>query len=165
VFAVSVCRECFPDLRISVDKTVSNGDVEYCASPVAMISPLPASNSRLCPSLPIVGFLSADDPRMRATIDAMADRLTDEHGLVYRYRAEAGVDGLADGLASEERTFVLCRFWLAQALALSGQIGRAKAVFVRAVAFVNDVGLLVEEVDSNTEELLGNFPQAFSHSA
>jgi GH15 family glucan-1,4-alpha-glucosidase len=107
----------------------------------------------------IVGFLRADDPRMLATIDAIAQRLTDDRGLVYRYRAEEGVDGLA----GEEGTFLLCTFWLAQALALAGQVDRAREVFERAVAFVNDVGLLSEEVDPRTGELLGNFPQAFSH--
>jgi GH15 family glucan-1,4-alpha-glucosidase len=107
----------------------------------------------------IVGFLPADDPRMLATIDAVDQRLTDERGLVYRYRTEGGVDGLA----GEEGTFLLCTFWLAQALAMSGQVDRARAVFERAIAFVNDVGLLAEEVDEATGELLGNFPQAFSH--
>ncbi len=109
--------------------------------------------------LAIVGFLPADDPRMLATIDAVADRLTDHRGLVYRYRSQGGVDGVA----GEEGTFLLCTFWLAQALALSGQVDRARAVFERAIAFVNDVGLLAEEVDPSTDELVGNFPQAFSH--
>jgi GH15 family glucan-1,4-alpha-glucosidase len=109
--------------------------------------------------LPIVGFLPADDPRMLATIEAIADRLTDERGLVYRYRTEEGVDGLA----GEEGTFLLCTFWLAQALALSGQVDRAREVFDRAAAYVTDLGLLAEEVDAGTGELLGNFPQAFSH--
>ncbi|HEX6920482.1 MAG TPA: glycoside hydrolase family 15 protein [Actinomycetes bacterium] len=107
----------------------------------------------------IVGFLPADDPRMLATIDAIDERLTDERGLVYRYRTEGGVDGLA----GEEGTFLLCTFWLAQALAMSGQVDRARSVFERAAAFVNDVGLLAEEVEPTTGELLGNFPQAFSH--
>jgi GH15 family glucan-1,4-alpha-glucosidase len=109
--------------------------------------------------LPIVGFLPATDPRMIATIDAIAERLTDERGLVYRYRTEEGVDGLA----GEEGTFLLCTFWLAQALALSGQVDRAREVFDRAAAYVTDLGLLAEEVDAGTGELLGNFPQAFSH--
>jgi GH15 family glucan-1,4-alpha-glucosidase len=109
--------------------------------------------------LPIVGFLPADDPRVLATVDAIADRLTDERGLVYRYRTEEGVDGLA----GEEGTFLLCTFWLAQALALSGQVERARAVFERAAAAVTDLGLLAEEVDPATGELLGNYPQAFSH--
>jgi alpha,alpha-trehalase len=106
--------------------------------------------------IPIVGFLPATDPRVRSTIDAIAERLTDAHGLVYRYRA-------SDGLAGEEGTFLLCTFWLAQAQALAGEVERARATFEQAVAYVNDVGLLAEEVDPASGELLGNFPQAFSH--
>jgi GH15 family glucan-1,4-alpha-glucosidase len=109
--------------------------------------------------MPIVGFLPADDPRMLATIEAIAGGLTDKRGLVYRYRTDGGVDGLA----GEEGTFLLCTFWLAQALALAAQAERAREVFERAVSYVNDVGLLAEEVDPATGELLGNFPQAFSH--
>ena len=63
----------------------------------------------------------------------------------------------------EEGSFLLCTFWLAQALALAGRTERARTVFERAAAFVNDVGLLAEEVDPASGELLGNFPQAFSH--
>ena len=96
---------------------------------------------------------------MLATIDAIQDRLTDERGLVYRYDTHGGVDGLE----GKEGTFLLCTFWLAQALALAGQPERARPVFERATMFVNDVGLLAEEVDPNSGELLGNFPQAFSH--
>jgi GH15 family glucan-1,4-alpha-glucosidase len=109
--------------------------------------------------MPIVGFLPAADPRVLATIDAIAERLTDERGLVYRYDTVGG----ADGLEGREGTFVLCTFWLAQALALAGQPGRARHVFERAITYLNDVGLLAEEVDPATGELLGNFPQAFSH--
>ena len=97
--------------------------------------------------------------RLLATIDATAARLTDRRGLVYRYRTEGGVDGLA----GEEGTFLLCTFWLAHALALAGEVERARTVFERAIAYVNDVGLLAEEVDPASGELLGNFPQAFSH--
>jgi GH15 family glucan-1,4-alpha-glucosidase len=107
----------------------------------------------------IVGFLSATDARMLATITAIDERLTDDQGLVYRYRTEEGVDGLA----SEEGTFLLCTFWLAQALALADQVDRARVVFERAAGFANDLGLLSEEVEPKTGELLGNFPQAFSH--
>jgi GH15 family glucan-1,4-alpha-glucosidase len=106
--------------------------------------------------MPIVGFLPATDPRMRSTIHAIRDRLTDERGLVYRYRAH-------DGLEGGEGTFLLCTFWLAQALAMGGEVAEARATFEKAVAHVNDVGLLAEEVDEATGELLGNFPQAFSH--
>jgi GH15 family glucan-1,4-alpha-glucosidase len=106
--------------------------------------------------LPMVGFLPADDPRVLATIRAIEENLTDERGLVYRYRSHDGLDG-------DEGTFLLCTFWLAQALAATGQVARARTVFERAAAFVNDVGLLAEEVDPVSGELLGNFPQAFSH--
>jgi GH15 family glucan-1,4-alpha-glucosidase len=109
--------------------------------------------------MPIVGFLPADDPRMLSTIEATLDRLTDDRGLVYRYRAEGGVDGLA----GEEGTFLLCTFWLAEALARAGKVDRAREVFERTIAYANDVGLLAEEVDEASGELLGNFPQAFSH--
>ncbi|MGH2788448.1 MAG: glycoside hydrolase family 15 protein [Actinomycetota bacterium] len=106
--------------------------------------------------MPIVGFILGNDPRMLSTIRAIEERLTDEHGLVFRYKAH-------DGLEGEEGTFLLCTFWLAQAQALAGEVQRARATFERAVAFANDLGLLAEEVDPVTKELLGNFPQAFSH--
>ncbi len=106
--------------------------------------------------IPIVGFLPASDERVRSTIRAVEEHLTDERGLVFRYRSD-------DGLAGGEGTFLLCTFWLAHALALAGEVERARDVFERARSFVNDVGLLSEEVDPETGELLGNFPQAFSH--
>ena len=106
--------------------------------------------------MPIVGFLPATEPRMRSTLTAIEARLTDEHGLVYRYRGE-------DGLEGEEGTFLLCTFWLAEAWALADETDRAREVFERAARFVNDVGLLAEEVAPDSGELLGNFPQAFSH--
>jgi alpha,alpha-trehalase len=106
--------------------------------------------------LAITGFLPGDDPRMKATIDAVAARLTDERGLVWRYRT-------ADGLEGEEGTFLLCTFWLAQAQALAGEVGLARATFERAAAYANDVGLLAEEVDPGGVEMIGNYPQAFSH--
>ena len=102
--------------------------------------------------LPLVGFLPGDDPRVLATIKATEEQLTDEHGLVYRYQSH-------DGLEGKEGTFLLCTFWLAQALALAGENDRARSVFERAAAFVNDVGLLSEEVDPDSGELLGNFPR------
>ncbi|MDX6335736.1 MAG: alpha,alpha-trehalase [Streptosporangiaceae bacterium] len=113
---------------------------------------LDASNLMLA----ITGFLPGDDPRMKATIDATAARLTDERGLVYRYLAH-------DGLAGDEGTFLLCTFWLAHAQALAGELDEATATFNRAVAAINDVGLLAEEVDAASGEMIGNFPQAFSH--
>ena len=113
---------------------------------------LDASNLMLA----ITGFLPADDPRMKATIDATAQRLTDPRGLVYRYLA-------GDGLAGTEGTFLVCTFWLAHAQALAGDVDAATVTFEHAVAAINDVGLLAEEVDPGSGEMIGNFPQAFSH--
>jgi GH15 family glucan-1,4-alpha-glucosidase len=107
--------------------------------------------------IPITGFRRATDPRVRATIDAVQRGLTSPDGLVYRYR-DAG-----DGLPGGEGTFLLCTFWLARCLALAGDTGQARAVFETAAGYANDVGLLAEEVEPQTGELLGNFPQAFSH--
>jgi GH15 family glucan-1,4-alpha-glucosidase len=106
--------------------------------------------------LSIVGFLPGDDPRMLATIEAVRAHLTDANGLVYRYMGE-------DGLPGSEGTFLLCTFWLAHALALAGSVQRARQVFESAAAFATDLGLLSEEIASGSNELLGNFPQAFSH--
>jgi alpha,alpha-trehalase len=116
------------------------------------VDDLDASNLMLA----ITGFLPGDDPRMKATIDAIAAGLTDERGLVWRYRA-------ADGLEGEEGTFLLCTFWLAQAQALAGEVELARATFERAAGYANDVGLLAEEVDPGGAEMIGNYPQAFSH--
>jgi GH15 family glucan-1,4-alpha-glucosidase len=107
--------------------------------------------------MPIVGFAPPDDPRVLSTIRAVRENLTDRQGLVYRYlEAE-------DGLPGKEGAFILCTFWLSEALALSGDTKAAREVFARAARSVNDVGLLAEEVSPITGELLGNFPQAFSH--
>ncbi|MEU9133448.1 glycoside hydrolase family 15 protein [Kitasatospora sp. NPDC048540] len=107
--------------------------------------------------MPVVGFTPAGSPRMRATIDAVRERLTSPAGLVFRYLTTD------DGLPGDEGTFLLCTFWLAQALALAGDTEAARGYFERAAGAVNDVGLLAEEIDPDTGEVLGNFPQAFSH--
>jgi GH15 family glucan-1,4-alpha-glucosidase len=106
--------------------------------------------------LPIAGFLPGTDSRVRSTVDAIDARLTDARGLVYRYRSH-------DGLEGEEGSFLICTFWLAQALAMAGELDRARRKFEQAIAYANDVGLLSEEVDPETGEMLGNYPQAFSH--
>lgn len=106
--------------------------------------------------IPIVGFLDASDERVVSTMEAIEDRLTDDRGLVYRYRAH-------DGLEGAEGTFLLCTFWLAEAWARAGRVGRATEIFERAVGYANDLGLLSEQVESKSGALLGNFPQAFSH--
>jgi alpha,alpha-trehalase len=108
----------------------------------------------------ILGFLPADDERMRSTIEAIARELT-EDGLVLRYRNQEGLN--ADGLTGEEGTFVICSFWLVSCLAQAGELERAEALFDQLTAYANDVGLLAEEIDTANGEQLGNFPQAFSH--
>ncbi len=110
--------------------------------------------------MPVLGFLPADDERMRSTIEAIAAGLT-EDGLVLRYRNEEGLN--ADGLSGEEGTFVICSFWLVSCLAKAGEVERAEALFEQLAGYANDLGLLAEEIDTQNEEQLGNFPQAFSH--
>jgi alpha,alpha-trehalase len=110
--------------------------------------------------MPLVGFLPADDERMRSTIDAIARELT-EDGLVLRYSNDEGLN--ADGLTGEEGTFVICSFWLVSCLALAGEVDRAQALFDQLAGYANDLGLLAEEIDTANGEQLGNFPQAFSH--
>ncbi|MGW6770179.1 glycoside hydrolase family 15 protein [Streptomyces sp. NPDC055037] len=105
--------------------------------------------------LPIVGFLPPHDPRVQSTVLAIDTHLTGRDGLVRRY--------LTDEMQEEEGAFLLCTFWLAQALALTGHTSRARHVFQAALAHANDLGLLAEEVDSTAGEALGNFPQALSH--
>ncbi|MEU5153652.1 glycoside hydrolase family 15 protein [Glycomyces sp. NPDC021274] len=108
-------------------------------------------------SMPAVGFLPGDDPRLVSTVDVIAARLRDPRGLVRRY--ESGTDGFEGA----EGSFVMCTFWLAQALALTGRPGPARDAFAVAAACANDLGLMSEEVDTASGAMLGNFPQAFSH--
>jgi alpha,alpha-trehalase len=110
--------------------------------------------------MPLLGFLPATDERMKATIDAIADELS-EAGLVLRYRNHEGTN--PDGLQGEEGTFVICSFWLVSALAKAGEVDRAQELFDQLVGYANDLGLLAEEIDTANDEQLGNFPQAFSH--
>jgi GH15 family glucan-1,4-alpha-glucosidase len=110
--------------------------------------------------MPLLGFLPATDERMKSTIDAIADELT-EGGLVLRYKNEEGLN--ADGLSGEEGTFTICSFWLVACLAQAGEVERAQELFDRLTGYANDLGLLAEEIDTANDEQLGNFPQAFSH--
>jgi alpha,alpha-trehalase len=107
--------------------------------------------------IPIVGFVPHEDPRARATAHRIADELSAD-GFVYRYVT----DGV-DGLSGEEATFAICSFWLVECLARAGETDRARDLFERLLGFCNDVGLLAEEIDPHSDELIGNFPQAFSH--
>jgi alpha,alpha-trehalase len=106
--------------------------------------------------IPLVHFLPPDDPRVLATVERIGRELSVD-GFVYRYLERT------DGLPGGEATFLICSFWLVDNLALTGQVDRARELFERLCRCANDVGLLGEEVDARSGELLGNFPQAFSH--
>nr|MBA2579738.1 glycoside hydrolase family 15 protein [Thermoleophilaceae bacterium] len=84
-----------------------------------------------------------------------------EDGLVLRYKTDEGAG--SDGLSGQEGTFVICSFWLVSCLAQAGELERGERLFDRVAGYANELGLLAEEVDSASGELLGNFPQAFSH--
>ena len=100
-------------------------------------------------ALPLVGFLPADDERMRATIEAIERELGDT-GQVRRW-------------ADEPYGFVICSFWLSECLVLLGEHDRAQEWFARAAGTANDLGLMAEEFDPAAGAMIGNVPQAFSH--
>jgi GH15 family glucan-1,4-alpha-glucosidase len=108
----------------------------------------------------IFGFLPRDDARLRATVLAVADELSDG-GFVLRYRT----DQTDDGLSGKEGSFVICSFWLVSALAIIGEMERARTLMDRLVRVASPLGLYAEEFDAETSRHLGNFPQAFSHLA
>jgi alpha,alpha-trehalase len=83
------------------------------------------------------------------------------HGFIHRYRVEA----TDDGLAGEEGTFLMCTFWLVDVLAMQGRVEEARSLFERLVGHSNDLGLFSEQHDAARDELVGNFPQAFTHMA
>ncbi|WP_243738112.1 glycoside hydrolase family 15 protein [Cellulomonas shaoxiangyii] len=109
--------------------------------------------------LPHTGYLRHDDPRMLGTVARIEADLRDEHGLLHRYRTDAGLDGLEGG----EHPFLICNFWLVEQYAHSGRVDDAEALMDQLVGYANDLGLLSEEYDAEAGRLIGNFPQAFSH--
>ena len=109
--------------------------------------------------IPQVGFLPPEDERVRGTIDAVQRELGLGDGLLLRYRTDRDSDGLPPG----EGAFLLCSFWLVDALVMTGRRDEARRLFERLLRIRNDVGLLAEEYDPTTQRMLGNFPQAFSH--
>jgi alpha,alpha-trehalase len=108
----------------------------------------------------IFGFLPGDDERLRATVTAIAEELT-EDGFVLRYRT----DETDDGLSGKEGTFLICSFWLVSALAIVGELQAARDLMERLLRVASPLGLYAEEFDAGTGRHLGNFPQAFSHLA
>ena len=110
--------------------------------------------------LPIMGFLPPDDERIKATVLAIADELT-EDGLVLRYRT----DQTDTGFSGKEGTFNICSFWLVSALAMIGETERARALCQKLLSIAGPLLLYSEEFDATTGQQLGNFPQAFTHLA
>lgn len=111
-------------------------------------------------TIPHTGFLPVEDPRVAGTIAAIERELVID-GLVHRYV----VHQTGDGIPGDENAFLACSFWLVDAYLLQGRKAEADALFGRLVGLANDVGLLAEEYDTKTGNLLGNMPQAFSHLA
>ena len=105
--------------------------------------------------LPSVDFIPYDDERMVRTVDAVREEL-DFDGLLRRYTVD-------DGNGGEEGAFVACTFWLVECLARQGRDDEARAAYDRAIATANELGLMAEEYDPESHEMLGNFPQALSH--
>src|SRR5207244_3141743 len=110
--------------------------------------------------MPLVRFLPPDDEHVRRTVLAIADELTVD-GLVLRYKVEE----TDDGLSGEEGTFTICSFWLVSALVEIGELGRARQLCEKLLAYASPLGLFGEELDPRTGRHLGNFPQAFTHLA
>jgi alpha,alpha-trehalase len=108
----------------------------------------------------IMGFLPPDDARVKATVLAIADELT-EDGLVLRYK----VDTTDTGFSGKEGTFTICSWWLVSALAMIGEIDRARDLCKKLLPFAGALDLYAEEIDATTGDHLGNFPQAFTHLA
>jgi GH15 family glucan-1,4-alpha-glucosidase len=105
--------------------------------------------------LPLIGFVSVDDDAMKHTVDAIRKKLS-RNGLLYRYKVD-------DGLEGKEGSFTVCNFWLVAVLARQGRIREAEQLMDKLVSLGSPLGLFAEELDPDTGELLGNFPQAFSH--
>jgi GH15 family glucan-1,4-alpha-glucosidase len=110
--------------------------------------------------LAMIGFLPAEDPRVRGTLRAVEQRLLVD-GLVMRYDTAGSPDGLPAG----EGAFLACSFWLVDAYVMQHRWHDARVLFRRLLDLRNDVGLLSEEYDPSTRRLVGNFPQAFTHVA
>ena len=138
-----VCREGFDAQR--------NSFVQYYGSKNLDASLL---------MIPLVGFLPAEDSRVRGTLGAIQSQLAVD-GLIRRYSTDEAIDGLPPG----EGAFLPCSFWLVDNLVLAGRHGEATTLFERLLSLCNDVGLISEEYDTERRRLVGNFPQAMTHVA
>ena len=103
------------------------------------------------------GFISANDPKYISTVHAIEKELSND-GLLYRYKNE-------DDFGLPSSSFTVCTFWFIDALNKIGERGKAKKLFDKLLSYSNHLGLFSEDLDFKTKELLGNFPQAYSHLA
>ncbi|HEY8642308.1 MAG TPA: glycoside hydrolase family 15 protein, partial [Candidatus Dormibacteraeota bacterium] len=110
--------------------------------------------------VPLVRFLPPEDPRVRATVLAISEELT-EDGMVLRYKVEE----TDDGLSGREGTFTICSFWMVSALVEIGELDRARELCEKLLSYASPLQLYAEEIDPRSGRHLGNFPQAFSHLA
>jgi len=106
----------------------------------------------------VLGFIDGSDPKMVSTIQAIEKELSLGDGLLLRY-----TNAPNDGMPGKEGAFLLCSFWLVDALVFAGQKGKAQDLFEKLLTYRNHVGLYSEEIDPKTKEFLGNFPQAYTH--
>ena len=109
-------------------------------------------------TMPLVGFINPRDPRSISTVRAIEKELTSTQGFVYRYK------GYDDGIEGSEGAFIICTFWLIDNLILLGETEKARTLYDKLIASSNDLGLLSEQIDPETGNLLGNFPQTYSHA-
>jgi GH15 family glucan-1,4-alpha-glucosidase len=114
-----------------------------------------------CLLLPLVRFLPADDKRIVATVNAIAEELAVD-SLILRYKVDETDDGLS---GQEEGAFAICSFWLVSALAEIGETDRARELCERLLGYASPLALYAEEIDPRSGRHLGNFPQAFTHLA
>jgi GH15 family glucan-1,4-alpha-glucosidase len=143
----ALLSDCHSGALVSTD-----GSIDWCAFHRFEARPV---FGRLV--IPIVGLVAFDDPRATATIELVAKELGAD-GYVRCYVT----DGM-DGVGGDAGAFFICSFWLVECLARGGEQDRARGLFERLLSHCNDLGLLSEEVDPASRELLGNFPQAYSH--
>jgi GH15 family glucan-1,4-alpha-glucosidase len=143
-------REVMDDIREEVDQKGWNRSSEYYSMSYETREP---DASLLL--LPLIGFIRSDDRRMQRTVAAIQKKLS-KNGLLYRY-------GIDDGLGGKEGSFMVCNFWLVAVLSRMGRLREAERLMDRLVSFGGPLGLYSEEVDPESGEPLGNFPQAFSH--
>jgi GH15 family glucan-1,4-alpha-glucosidase len=158
-FQLSGDRERWAALRETIHRDIcTRGYNERCGAFTQFYGSDKLDASLLM--MPLVGFLPADDPRVRSTIELIERELTQD-GMVHRYHPEKSES--VDGLPPGEGSFLPCSFWMVDCLALLGRTTEAKSLFESLLSKASPLGLLAEEFDAGRNRLVGNYPQAFTH--